>query len=77
MQDYYCSDCGEEISHGIRKFSITLTSDSVGNFSVKFLDPAKVFIDNLDVKTREKVLFNIWRSQEINDPRLLKKLNNA
>ena len=47
----------------------------MSNFDVEFLEPAKEFIDNLDEKTKEKVLFNIWRSKEINDPRLLKKLN--
>lgn len=59
----------------IRKLFVSLTTESVSNFDVEFLEPAKDFIDNLDEKTKEKVLFNIWRSKEINDPRLLKKLN--
>ena len=43
-------------------------------YKVIFLDHAKVFLDNLDVKTRAKVIFNIWKSRETNDPELFKKL---
>jgi phage-related protein len=44
-------------------------------FEVIFLEPAKVFLDNLDEKSREKVLFNIRKSREVNDPELFKKLS--
>jgi phage-related protein len=44
-------------------------------FEVQFLEHAKVFLDNLDEKSREKVLFNIWKSRQINDPELFKKLS--
>jgi len=44
-------------------------------FEVLFLEPAKVFLDNLDEKSREKVLFNIRKSREVNDPELFKKLS--
>ena len=44
-------------------------------FSVVFLDYAKEFLDKLDKKSREKVLFNIWKSREVNDPELFKKLS--
>ena len=44
-------------------------------FDVLFLEPAKAFLDNLDEKSREKVLFNIWKSREINDPELFKKIS--
>ena len=44
-------------------------------FEVRFLEPAKVFLDDLDDKTREKILFNIWKSRDINDPELFKKLS--
>jgi phage-related protein len=44
-------------------------------FEVLFLEPAKVFLDKLDEKSREKVLFNIRKSREINDPELFKKLS--
>ena len=43
-------------------------------FNVDFLDSAKEFLDQLDEKSRKKVLFNIWKSREINDPELFKKL---
>ncbi len=52
-----------------------MTQVSVSNFDVRFLEPAKEFIENLDSKTREKVLFNIWKSKEIIDPKLFKKLD--
>jgi hypothetical protein len=45
-------------------------------FKVIFLDNAKEFLDSLDKKPREKVLFNIWKSREVNDPELFKKLIN-
>ena len=41
---------------------------------IQFLVPAKVFLDELDKKSREKIIFNIWKSREANDPRLFKKL---
>ena len=43
-------------------------------YEIRFLEPAKNFLDLLDDKTREKVLFNIWKSRETNDPELFKKL---
>jgi phage-related protein len=44
-------------------------------YSVVFLEHAKEFLDKLDAKSREKVLFNIWKSREISDPELFKKLS--
>jgi len=44
-------------------------------FEVLFLEPAKVFLDKLDEKSRGKVLFNIRKSREVNDPELFKKLS--
>ncbi len=44
-------------------------------YEVRFMEPAKDFLDSLDNKTREKILFNIWKSRETNDPELLKKLS--
>ena len=44
-------------------------------FKVLFLEPAKEFLDRLDDKSREKILFNIWKSRETNDPELFKKLS--
>ena len=44
-------------------------------YEVRFLEPAKIFLDKLDNKAREKILFNIWKSRETNDPELFKKLS--
>jgi len=43
-------------------------------YEVRFMEPAKDFLDSLDDKSREKILFNIWKSRETNDPELFKKL---
>ena len=43
-------------------------------YEVIFLEPAKEFLENLDEKTRVKILFNIWKSRETNDPSLFRKL---
>ena len=45
-------------------------------YDIQFLEPAKEFLDSIDKKSREKILFNIWKSRETNDPKLFKKLNN-
>lgn len=43
-------------------------------FSVVFLEEAKNFLDKLDAKAREKILFNIRKAQLLNDVELFKKL---
>ena len=43
-------------------------------YEVRFMEPAKDFLDSLDDKSREKILFNIWKSRETNDSELFKKL---
>ena len=45
-------------------------------FKVKFLEDAKVFLDSLDDKPRDKIVYNIWKSKNINDDELLKKLED-
>ena len=45
-------------------------------YDIQFLEPAKEFLDSIDKKSREKILFNIWKSRETSDPRLFKKLND-
>jgi phage-related protein len=45
-------------------------------FSVRFLEEAKVFLDNLDEKAREKIIYNIRKAQVSNDKELFKKLTN-
>ena len=44
-------------------------------YAVIFLEWAKEFLDNLDEKTRKKVIYNIWKSRDVNDPELFKKLD--
>jgi phage-related protein len=44
-------------------------------YAIIFLGWAKEFLDNLDEKTRKKVIYNIWKSRNVNDPELFKKLD--
>lgn len=46
------------------------------NFDIELLPEAIEFLENLDDKTREKVYYNIKKSQFVNDNKLLKKLND-
>jgi hypothetical protein len=46
------------------------------NFNVLMSEEAKVFIKSLDPKVQKKVAYNIQKSREVNDKRLLKKLTN-
>ncbi len=48
----------------------------MAKYEVQFLEPAKAFLDKLDKKSREKIIFNIWKSRETNDPQLFKKLTS-
>ena len=43
---------------------------------MRFLEQVKSFLDELDEKSRRKVIFNIWKSKEVNDPELFKKLTD-
>ncbi|MCU4175111.1 type II toxin-antitoxin system RelE/ParE family toxin [Carboxylicivirga sp. N1Y90] len=43
-------------------------------FEIIFLDEAIKFVNNLDKKSRNKVLYNIDKAKYVNDPKLLKKL---
>ena len=45
-------------------------------FKVQFLEEAKVFLDNLEEKAREKIIYNIRKSQVSNDKELFKKLTD-
>jgi len=45
-------------------------------FQVQFLEEASEFLENIDVKAREKIYFNIRKAQITNDRELFKKLNN-
>ena len=45
-------------------------------FDIVLLDEVDVFLDSLDDKTREKVIYNLWKARMINDSELLKKLTD-
>ncbi|MBL1279190.1 MAG: type II toxin-antitoxin system RelE/ParE family toxin [Fluviicola sp.] len=43
-------------------------------FETVFLESALAFFEDLDPKTRKKLLYNIRLSEQCNDPKLFKKL---
>ena len=45
-------------------------------FDVIFLEQAVEFVDNLDSKTRTKIIYNIDKARLLNDPKLFKKLKD-
>ena len=45
-------------------------------FKVELLSEAVEFLEQLDDKTREKIYYNIRKSQFVNDSELFKKLND-
>ncbi|MBK7787241.1 MAG: type II toxin-antitoxin system RelE/ParE family toxin [Saprospiraceae bacterium] len=45
-------------------------------FKIIFLEDAKKFLDSLDDKPRDKIVYNIWKSKNIKDDELLKKLED-
>ncbi len=45
-------------------------------FDVIFLDEAIEFLEEVDEKVREKIVYNIDKASYHNDPKLLKKLND-
>lgn len=44
------------------------------NFDVLLSEEAKAFIKSLNLKLQKKIAYNIQKSREVNDPRILKKL---
>jgi phage-related protein len=48
----------------------------IRKFKVEFLEEAEVFLSGLDEKTREKILYNIWKAGIVNDKELFKKLQD-
>jgi len=44
-------------------------------FKVQFLKEAADFLDNLDIKAREKIIYNIRKAQIVNDDTLFKKIS--
>ena len=45
-------------------------------FEILFLEEAFDFLKNLDKKHYEKIIYNIRKAQNYNDPKLFKKLND-
>ncbi len=45
-------------------------------FEVVFLENAIQFIENLDSKSRNKIIYNIDKARFVNDPKLFKKLTD-
>jgi len=45
-------------------------------FKVKFLEEAAEFLDSLNEKTRDKIIYNISKARLTNDRELFKKLND-
>jgi uncharacterized protein (TIGR01639 family) len=45
-------------------------------FRVEFLEEVSEFLENLDEKTREKILYNVWKASLLNDRELFKKIHN-
>ena len=44
-------------------------------FKVEFLEEAADFLETLDDKAKEKVLYNVWKARITNDKELFKKLS--
>ena len=44
-------------------------------FNVEFLDDVIVFLDGLDEKSREKIIYNIYKARVVNNKELFKKLS--
>ena len=44
-------------------------------FKVRFLEEAAEFLDGLDGKAREKIIYNVRKAQVINDKSLFRKLS--
>ena len=46
------------------------------NFRIEFLEDVKTFLDQLDFKAREKIIYNIWKARIKNDKELFKKIQD-
>ena len=43
-------------------------------FDIELLDQVDTFLMSLESKTREKVLYNLWKARMVNDSELFKKV---
>lgn len=48
----------------------------IKHFNVIFLDEVEIFLASLDIKVRNKIVFNIDKARILLDPKLFKKLND-
>ena len=46
-------------------------------FEIEYLPEAIKFLDNIEIKAATKLIYNISKSQSINDTRIFKKLKNS
>lgn len=46
-------------------------------FDIEYLPEAIKFLESIEMKAAQKLLYNISKSQEINDPGIFKKLKNS
>mgnify|MGYP001339406463 CR=1 FL=1 len=46
-------------------------------FDVRYLPEAIKFLENIEIKAAEKLIYNISKSQAINDTRIFKKLKSS
>ena len=47
----------------------------IERFNIDFLDEAIDFMDSLEARARKKIYYNLKKSRLVNDPKLLKKLD--
>lgn len=45
-------------------------------FNVEFLEEAAEFLESIDDKAKEKIIYNIWKARTSNDKELFKKLTD-
>lgn len=45
-------------------------------FKVEFLEPVNEFLESLNEKSKEKILYNIGKSRSVNDNEVFKKLDS-
>jgi phage-related protein len=45
-------------------------------FDIELLDEVDVFLSMLEPKTREKVLYNLWKARMVEDSELFKKITD-
>lgn len=44
-------------------------------FKIELLEEVNEFLNGLNEKARDKIIYNLWKSRYVNDTELFKKLN--